>query len=340
MSLERNGSDHGAGTGAPALRGPRFAAFIVTAAALTAVQLAPVDRPLLLLERFVPGGGWIEALLLAVYAAWIGGKMLDPAAQPLWRRRVWLVFSFVFFTQLLIGLLGFDLFLMTGELHLPVPALIIAGPLFRMEGLFMLILFCSTVLLVGPAWCSHLCYIGAWDHAASRARKRPRALPAWSRSLRWALLVLVPVAALVLRGTGASTMLAGGLALAFGLVGVAVMMLWSRRSGAMAHCVVFCPMGLLANLLGRLSPFRVAIGDGCTECLTCTGVCRYDALSRDQVKQRKPGFSCTLCGDCVGSCPDSQLHYTLAGRAVQAARPAFIVLAAALHAVFLGVARM
>ncbi len=319
---------------------PRVAAFAVTAAALTAVQLAPVDRPLLLLERFVPGGGWLEALLLAFYAAWIGGRMLDPAAQPLWRRRVWLVFSGVFFTQLLIGLLGYDLFLMTGELHLPVPALIIAGPLFRMEGLFMLILFCSTVLLVGPAWCSHLCYIGAWDHAASRSRKRPRPLPAWSRAVRWALLVLVPLAALALRAVGASTMLAGGLALAFGLVGVALMMVWSRRSGAMAHCVVYCPMGLLANLLGRLSLFRVRIGDGCNQCFKCSGVCRYDALNREHVLEKKPGLSCTLCGDCVGICPDSQLHYTLAGRAVQAARPAFIVLAAALHAVFLGVARM
>lgn len=338
--MARIGSDHGAVGRVRASWGPRFAAFAVSAAALAAVQLAPVDPPLLLLERFVPGGGWLEGLLLALYAAWIGGRMLDPAAQPRWRRRVWLVFSVVFFAQLLLGLLGFQRFLMTGELHLPVPALIIAGPLFRMEGLFMLILFCSTVLLVGPAWCSHLCYIGAWDHAASRARRRPKQLPAWSRPLRWALLVLVPAAALVLRAAGASAMMAGGLALAFGVAGVAVMMLWSRHSGAMAHCVVFCPMGLLADLLGKLSLFRVTIGDGCNDCLKCVGACRYDALNREQIRTRKPALSCTLCGDCVGTCPDSQLHYTLAGRAGQAARPAFIVLAAALHALFLGVARM
>ncbi len=336
MSLPRIGSDH-PGSGA---RGPHAAAFVLTAGLLTAVQLAPMDRPLLLLERYVPGSGWVEVLLLSLYAGWIGGRMIDPAAQPRWRRRVWLVFSGVFFTQLLVGLAGVDLFLMTGELHLPVPALIIAGPLFRMEGLFMLILFCTTAILVGPAWCSHLCYIGAWDSMAADSRKQPKPLPAWSRSLRWVMLILVVVAALGLRAAGVSSVMAGGLALAFGLGGVGVMIFWSRRSGAMAHCVVYCPIGLLTDLLGRFSLFRVAIGDQCTGCFTCVGVCRYDALNPEQVKLKKPALNCTLCGDCVGACPVGQLHYTLAGRAVRAARPAFIVLAASLHALFLGVARM
>ena len=45
---------------------------------------------------------------------------------------------------------------MTGKLHLPVPALIVAGPVYRGSVGFMLILFLCTILLVGPAWCSHL----------------------------------------------------------------------------------------------------------------------------------------------------------------------------------------
>lgn len=333
-SLARNGSDRRLAVLT------RVAAFALCTGALAAVQVAPTERPLLLAERFFPGAGWLEALLLGLYAAWLAGRMLDPAAQPRWRRRVWLVFSAVFFTQLALGLLGADLLLMTGELHLPVPALIIAGPLFRMEGLFMLLLFVSTVLLVGPAWCSHLCYIGAWDHAASRARKRPKPLPAWSRKVRWAILIMTPVTALLLRTIGIPAAAAGGLALAFGLAGVALMMLLSRRRGTMAHCVVFCPLGLLANLLGKLSPFRVAIGDGCTKCLTCIGACRYDALNREQIEQGRPALSCSLCGDCVGACTEGWLHYTLAGRTMKAARPSFIVLVAALHALFLGVARM
>ncbi len=93
-------------------------------------------------------------------------------------------FSMVFFAQLLLGLAGIEKLLMTGKLHLPVPALIIAGPLFRGEGVFMLILFAATVLLVGPAWCSYLCYIGAWDNYAATAQKRPGRLPSWRPWLR------------------------------------------------------------------------------------------------------------------------------------------------------------
>ena len=40
----------------------------------------------------------------------------------------------------------------------------------RGGGLFMAILFSASVLLVGPAWCSWLCYIGAWDDRVARLR--------------------------------------------------------------------------------------------------------------------------------------------------------------------------
>ncbi|HDJ22855.1 MAG TPA: 4Fe-4S binding protein [Candidatus Aminicenantes bacterium] len=64
------------------------------------------------------------------------------------------------------------MFLMTGKLHLPVPALILAGPIYRGTLSFMLILFLVTIVLVGPAWCSHLCYVGAWDDIACRRKRR------------------------------------------------------------------------------------------------------------------------------------------------------------------------
>jgi polyferredoxin len=70
---------------------------------------------------------------------------------------------------------------MTGELHLPIPALILAGPVYRGEGLFMPVLYTVTILLVGPAWCSWLCYIGAWDDFAARRRKGgSRPVPGWA----------------------------------------------------------------------------------------------------------------------------------------------------------------
>ena len=151
---------------------PSAAAFLLTALTLSIAQ-AKVSFPILLIDRFIPGAGWLEILGLSFYAALITEKMLDINQSSLWRRRIWILFSVVFFSQLILGLVGLEKFLMTGKLHLPIPAIIVAGPIFRGEGFFMLILFAVTVILVGPAWCSHLCYIGAWDNLASLGRKKP-----------------------------------------------------------------------------------------------------------------------------------------------------------------------
>jgi hypothetical protein len=37
-----------------------------------------VDNPMLLLERFVPGGGWFEIGLIASYGALLASQMQDP----------------------------------------------------------------------------------------------------------------------------------------------------------------------------------------------------------------------------------------------------------------------
>ncbi len=149
---------------------------------------------------------------------------------------------------------------MTGRLHVPVPAVVIAGPIFRGERFFMPILFLSTVVLVGPAWCSHLCYIGAWDGLAATRRKRAtRGSRGWS-SLRIAIFLLTPLTAIVLRMAGASGAMAGYVAIGFGIVSLGFMALVSRKAGRMVHCTAICPLGLAGNLLGKISPFRVRIG--------------------------------------------------------------------------------
>ena len=121
------------------------------------------------------------------------------------------------------------------------------------------------------------------------------------------------------------------------LVGVAVMLLLSRARGSMVHCVVYCPIGLLAAWLGRLSPFRLRITDTCTDCLACTRVCRYDALHPDDIEARRPARSCTLCGDCLRTCKPDALAFRFGP---WPGRTAFVVIAAALHAAFLGLARV
>ncbi len=299
-----------------------------------------VHPPMLLAERFIRGAGWVEAVILAIYAALVCRAMLDPARQPRWRRFTWRLFSMVFYGQLLLGLAGIEKCLMTGKLHLPVPAVIAAGPAWRGDGFFMLGLFLSTVLLTGPAWCSHLCYLGAWDDLAATRRHGAGPLPRWTRVGKTVFASAVVIAAFLMGFAGVpghAAALTGG---AFGILGVAVMVLFSTRSGAMAHCLFWCPIGVLATRLGRISPFRLVIDPSCTRCKACFRTCRYDALSEEDLERGHPAVSCTLCGDCMASCRHGSIRYRFAALSGDHARALFIVLVSALHSVFLGLARI
>jgi ferredoxin len=322
--------------------GPAWPGALAFFLCLGLVLIARAKSPVavLLADRFWPGWGWLEALALAAYAGWLCEGVLDPARSARWRLRVWGLFSLVFFGQLVLGLLGADQLLMTGRLHLPVPALIVAGPLFRGHGLFMLILFASTVALVGPAWCSWLCYVGAWDGWAASGRRSAGPLPAWRWPLRLALLGLAVAAPLTLRAAGVDTLAAVWIAAGFGLAGVGIMAAVSRRLGVMAHCSAWCPIGALGNLLGRLNPFRVRMTADCTQCGACSRACRYDALTPRDIDAGRPGLSCTLCGDCVGACKHTAMEYRFPGLPPAASRALFLALVCALHAAFLGVARI
>ena len=153
-------------------------------------------------------------------------------------------------------------------------------------------------------------------------------------------LVLAVGGAYALRVIGVSPFAAVLFGAGFGLFGVGVMVFVSRKAGTMVHCTAFCPMGLAANLLGRLSPWRIRIGADCTRCGTCYTRCRYAALDESRVERGAPGLSCTLCGDCVSACAHGQIGYRFAGLSGEPVRVAFIVLVVSLHAVFLGVARI
>jgi polyferredoxin len=320
------------------------AAFTLTFALLAIVQVI-VERPMLLAERYRTGAGWLEIPILAGWAFFLVTRMLEPTAAPRWRGRLWALFSAVFFGQLLLGMLGMERMLMTGTLHLPIPALIIGGPLYRGEGFFMPILLTITLLLAGSAWCSHLCYIGAWDNTCSRLRRRAapeiaRLGGGRRRLLRWGTLLLVTLAALLLGRSGLPAAWAIAAAALFGVLGVAVMLVWSSRTGVMAHCAWYCPIGIVTTRLGRLNPFRIRVTDRCTRCGACSAACRYDALTVADVQSGRPDASCTLCGDCLAACRYDSLEYRFPGLGPEGARGLFLVLVVSLHALFLGVARI
>lgn len=314
-------------------------AFVLTALGLGLLHLY-LPFPILLADRFAPGSGPMQILCMSCYCAWISGKLLDPARAPVQRRRLWMFFSLVFFAQLGLGLAGWEQFLMTGKLHLPVPALILAGPIYRGQGFFMLGLFLITVLLVGPAWCSHLCYVGAWDNKASASRKAPMTLPGWTAWIRPGIFVLVLLTALGLRMLGVHWSWAVMLAAVFGLCGIAIMVWISRKTGVMVHCTVFCPIGLAAVLLGKLVFWRLRIDPECDACGACSRACRYQALQPEHLARKKPGLSCTLCGDCIPRCRHNRLSYGFFSLSAADSRRLFVLLATTLHTVFLATARI
>jgi hypothetical protein len=201
--------------------------FIITFILLAFVQVK-VERPMLLAERFVKGAGWIEIFLISLYGGFVAYKMQDPLNVPYWRKITWTVFSIVFFTQLIIGLSGFEKFLMTGKLHLPIPMMIIGGPLFRGQLSVMTILFISTVILTGPAWCSQFCYFGAFDNIASSG-KTSRKILKNKAAIKSTILFLVILTALLLRWFNVPVLTTTLIASAFGLIGISIMVIFSLK---------------------------------------------------------------------------------------------------------------
>lgn len=304
-------------------------------------QIKMHDPIPLLAERFWPGAGWVELLLLAIYAAWLVEKLLCAKTTDRLRRNIWIGFSAVFFVQAALGVAGVSKLLMTGTLHLPVPAMIAAAPLYRGElSLFMPILLGVTLLLAGPAWCSWFCYLGSWDFLASRAKAAPGVLTRNTVVVRIVILVVLCGGAAVLRLVGVPTMIAAAIGIIFGIGGVAVMLLVSRKRGVMTHCTAYCPIGVIVTVMGKVSPFRIRIGQECTSCHSCIRSCRYGALTQDTIGARTPGLTCTLCGDCLSACPHSQTGYRFPGLGAMAAKRTFFVIVVAIHALFVGFGRI
>lgn len=312
--------------------------FFITFILLSFVQIKP-ERPMLLAERFIKGAGWIEIILISFYGAFVISKMQDPLNVPKWRRITWTSFSIVFFSQLIIGLSGFDKFLMTGKLHLPIPMMILAGPIYRGQLSVMTILFLSTVVLTGPAWCSQLCYFGAFDNLASGGKTSKNILQ-HKGAIKSTVLILVISGAILFRWLNVDILVSTLIAVTFGLVGIFIMILISFKRKKMVHCVMYCPIGSVVNIFKHVNPFRLYIDKSCTLCMQCTRFCKYDALNPADIKNSKPSISCTLCGDCLAGCHHNSLKYKFLNMNPESARNLYLILTISLHAACLALARI
>lgn len=316
-----------------------FSVFLATFILLSIVQLKMTENPILIAERFVKGLGWVQIFMISLYGSFVAFKMQKPQNVPKWRNLTWSLFSVVFFSQLLLGLLGAEKFLMTGKLHLPIPMMILAGPINRMELSFMTFLFLSTIILTGPAWCSQLCYFGAIDNIASRGKTKISRFK-FRYEIKATILVLIIIAALILRWLKVNLLFTTIIAGVFGLLGLVVILLFSRKQKRMVHCTLYCPIGTLVNLLKPINPFRIDIDSSCDLCMKCSTHCKYDALRAENIKNKKPGFNCTYCGDCLTACHHQSIKYRFFKLNPYASRNLYLFLTITLHAVFLALAKI
>jgi ferredoxin-type protein NapH len=134
-------------------------------------------------------------------------------------------------------------FLMSGNLHLPVPAMIISGPVYRGSFSVMTLIFLGAILLSGPAWCSQFCYFGAIDSAVAGEAGRftgqeqdgteehlppagnssctvAEGIRSRCRDLRWAGIIT-------------------------GVAGLLIIFFFNAQRKKMIHCTVWCPVGTL-----------------------------------------------------------------------------------------------
>lgn len=316
-------------------------AFILVFLALYFLRMLKPDA--LLLERLLLRGGAVQIVLMAWYAAFIAGKLVQPRSSRGVRRWAWLLFSLFFFGQLLLGILGVPHMLMTGQLHVPVPAFIVFGPVYRGELNMMPFLALFAALVTGRAWCSMLCYFGAFD-ALAAASGPVRPAPPWLRfAVRWGRLLVLALGVLValgLRVSGQATGVAVGAGAVFCFVSLFVLLFFSRRHASMVHCTALCPMGLVMNLLGHLSPWRMRVDTrACDQCGACEKVCRYRAITAESRTRGTTLLHCSLCRDCTAVCAKKAVGLRAFGRGGQS-EAVFIVLVVTLHVLFLSIARV
>ena len=320
---------------------PAAVTAVVAMSLLTAARFAS-PYAMLLSDRFMAGAGWVQILLAGILAGWLYGELLNPSTHNRFRRRLWWGFSLVFFGQLLLGIAVDKIFLMSGQLHFPVPMVIEGGPVYRLQLSFMPVLFMITVLLSGGAWCSQLCYMGGVDSAVAAGSKRVGAVRPIRGRWWWrgGSFVFVALVAWGLRVSDAPGWLVVALVGLWGVVGWMIVVFVSPRKGQMVHCNIYCPIGALVSIVKWVNPVRIRFSYKCTGCMSCARVCRYGAITENDLEHRRPALNCTTCGDCYSACPHGAVEYSMLFIRGERARSVYTGIVTALCVSFLMLARI
>lgn len=307
--------------------------------------LGQINRPQLLIGKLFWGnnGLLIQCFIISTYSYFLFNKMINVTLSQKWRNISWTLFSIIFFLQLFLGIFVSKQFLLTGELHFPIPAIIVAGPIYRGSNFFMPILLLSTVLISGSSWCSYFCYIGPLDMIVSKLKRSKnnsiKVQGSLAKSLRPHNLISIIILPLILKAFGLNTNFTIYLVLIY-IIATSLFIYRSYNSKKMIHCSKFCPIGLLVNFVSKLSPFKISINNSCSKCMKCIKSCKYDALSKQSIQSKSTLFNCTLCGDCVSSCGNNSIEYNVFKLRGKKARTVYIFIIVWIHTIFLAVARI
>lgn len=193
-------------------------------------------------------------------------------------------------------------------------ALLIGGWFYYPLGYFLL--FCMLMAMgigfaKGRNWCDWMCPRGSfWDKYLSRLSRNVK-VPHFFRSVPFRLFwlaVLMTMLALNLKPVWGDFNRMGApfvmILTVTTIVGLTLGMIYNQRIWCM-----FCPMGTMANWLGR-GKHLLRVDRTCSNCGTCEKVCRmqiYPGSYRDAGVVSHG--DCLKCSYCVETCPKKALAF-------------------------------
>lgn len=215
------------------------------------------------------------------------------------------------------------------------PTKLVGGPF---GGFYpILLMWILSVLVLGRAWCSWGCFFGGLDESSSKLLRRPilptRKMNPRLRYLPFAVLIIVVAWAfsamspvycswlcplkLVTEYPAIDSPLRYLQAVVFISLGVLLLLLLPLLTKKRIQCGLFCPLGALQSLLGRLNPYRIFIDKNkCTKCGRCIEICPTFSITKESLTAGKVTSTCSLCGKCEEACPRSAFAFAFAGTGI------------------------
>ncbi len=198
----------------------------------------------------------------------------------------------------------------------------------------ILSLWLVSVLALGRGFCSFGCFYGGLDEGFSKLH---RGKPSMGKRFNWnwryfpfALLLTVAVASFmsmspvycswlcplktVTEYAEVNSVVRAAQTVIFVVLGAGLLAILPALTGKRTQCALFCPLGALQSLLGRLNPYRVKIRrDACVQCGQCKTACPTLSITDSSLESYKVTTTCTRCGACMDACPTGAIDYGLAG---------------------------